>query len=381
MHSRGLANSDHTTLLLNCYTKLADDTALASFLHSSSASSTAPALPSSSSQPAAGQEPPFDLDTAIRVCRQAGYFEHAVWLASRYGEHHEYLRIQVEDRADYADALTYIRKLGADLARESLVRWGRTLLEKEPLKTTKLLIDVCCGTLEPASNGRRADGPAGDDSGKEKENWRKSTIDGKGYMSYLAYGTSAETAPPTSDAAATPPSTAAPRRELVAGPRTAVSSLQAEAATNHRKSGIYSQYTSPEPTALSSTPEELDKPSPRQFFAHFVDHPVEFINFLETVAERRYGQTLGALSFGVNATDVLPEPQPLRAAEVDDADKRDEQAIWNTLLELYLSRGKAAAQAEQSAAGVASAAGQSEAALEAKALQLLRSKDRISTLR
>jgi hypothetical protein len=29
----------------------------------------------------------FDLETAITVCRQAGYFEHAVYLAERFEEH------------------------------------------------------------------------------------------------------------------------------------------------------------------------------------------------------------------------------------------------------------------------------------------------------
>ena len=62
------------------------------------------ALPDSNGS-APTEEPPFDLETAIRVCRQAGYFEHAVWLAERYGEHQEYLRIQIEDRSDYQGSL------------------------------------------------------------------------------------------------------------------------------------------------------------------------------------------------------------------------------------------------------------------------------------
>lgn len=29
----------------------------------------------------------FDLETAIQVCRQAGYYEHAVYLAEKFEEH------------------------------------------------------------------------------------------------------------------------------------------------------------------------------------------------------------------------------------------------------------------------------------------------------
>lgn len=57
---------------------------------------------------------PFDLDTAIRVCRQAGYFEHAAYLAKKYVRHEEYLRIQVEDAQNYKEALEYLRGMGED---------------------------------------------------------------------------------------------------------------------------------------------------------------------------------------------------------------------------------------------------------------------------
>lgn len=59
-------------------------------------------------------ELPFDLDTAIRVCRQAGYFEHASYLAKKYERHEDYLRIQIEDASNYGDALTYLRRLGTE---------------------------------------------------------------------------------------------------------------------------------------------------------------------------------------------------------------------------------------------------------------------------
>lgn len=103
LHSRGLANSDHTTLLLNTYTKLKDVSRLDSFIKSTASS--------------AKDKSPFDLSTAIRVCRQAGYFEHASYLAKKYNMHEDYLRIQIEDAGNTKEALAYLRKLGADAVR------------------------------------------------------------------------------------------------------------------------------------------------------------------------------------------------------------------------------------------------------------------------
>jgi hypothetical protein len=65
------------------------------------------------------EELPFDLVTAIRVCRQAGYFEHASYLAKKYERHEDYLRIQIEDAGSYKEALQYLRKLGPEAVSAS----------------------------------------------------------------------------------------------------------------------------------------------------------------------------------------------------------------------------------------------------------------------
>jgi hypothetical protein len=116
LHSLGLANSDHTTLLLNTYTKLGDMPRLDAFIKSSSTSLKSQAqaqgnaagnlnlnekAPYADEKSGEGQDSlPFDLDTAIRVCRQAGYFEHAAYLAKKYQRHEDFLRIMVEDVGD-----------------------------------------------------------------------------------------------------------------------------------------------------------------------------------------------------------------------------------------------------------------------------------------
>jgi len=72
------------------------------------------------------------------------------------------------------------------------------------------------------------------------------------------------------------------------------------------------------------------RPSPTLFFAHFVDHPECFTTFLETVAQRRWGQTLDGAG-GPESGAVA-----VGAGEDEEAEKRDQAAVWNTLLELYL---------------------------------------------
>lgn len=108
LHNLGMANADHTTLLLNTYTKLKDVARLDSFIKTESRRP----LNGEKDSLEEKDELPFDLDTAIRVCRQAGYFEHAGYLAKRWERHEDYLRIQVEDAGNFADALAYLRKLG-----------------------------------------------------------------------------------------------------------------------------------------------------------------------------------------------------------------------------------------------------------------------------
>jgi hypothetical protein len=75
---------------------------------------------------------------------------------------------------------------------------------------------------------------------------------------------------------------------------------------------------------------EEKRPSPTLYFAHFVDHPSYFVHFLESVAERRWGQSLSSLQ------PSLPSPN---SNEEEDSKKRDQAAVWNTLLELYLDGG------------------------------------------
>ena len=98
LHTHGLANAEHTTLLLNTYAKVGDVAKVDAFVRSEGRTVGTVAF-DGKTVPGDGtsREPPFDLDTAIRVCRQAGFFEQAAYLAKRWGRHEDYLRVVVED--------------------------------------------------------------------------------------------------------------------------------------------------------------------------------------------------------------------------------------------------------------------------------------------
>lgn len=296
LHSLGLANSEHTTLLLNTYTKLKDVARLDSFIKTE-------AKPSSDGNVSL-DEPPFDLDTAIRVCRQAGYFEHASYLAKKYKRHEDYLRIQVEDAANYKDALAYVRKLDPEASENNLARYGRIMLANLPDETTQLLIDICTGSLPPSSDSEEAA--------------KKQSPSAPSYLSYLALSratpapTTTETSPPS------PTNIAKQADDALTSPR--------------RTASIHDtpRTSSPAPTTITTKPKPEKRPSPRQYFSHFVDNTEKFMVFLEAVALRRWGQSVDNVS-SIPSVDQLPLPLD------EEADKKDQIAVWNTLLELYLT--------------------------------------------
>ncbi|XP_064424845.1 vacuolar protein sorting-associated protein 11 homolog [Latimeria chalumnae] len=125
LHRQSLANADHTTLLLNCYTKLKDSSKLEEFIKTSES------------------EVHFDVETAIKVLRQAGYYTHAVYLAEKHFHHEWYLKIQLEDIKNYQEALHYIGTLPFDQAESNMKRYGKTLMLHVPEETTKLLKSLC----------------------------------------------------------------------------------------------------------------------------------------------------------------------------------------------------------------------------------------------
>ena len=91
LHMRSLANSEHTTLLINCYTKLKEKEKLHQFIYSDHAGIH------------------FDVEMAVEVLRNAGCYEEALHLSKKHQLFMNHLRILIEDMQCFHDALAYIK--------------------------------------------------------------------------------------------------------------------------------------------------------------------------------------------------------------------------------------------------------------------------------
>lgn len=139
LHEKGLASKDHTTLLLNCYTKLKDVEKLNVFIKSEDGIG----------------EHKFDVETAIRVCRAAGYHEHAMYVAKKSGKHEWYLKILLEDLGSYHEALQYISSLEPSQAGVTVKEYGKILVEHKPVETIEILMRLCTDDGESAKKSKQ----------------------------------------------------------------------------------------------------------------------------------------------------------------------------------------------------------------------------------
>ncbi|XP_014209287.1 vacuolar protein sorting-associated protein 11 homolog, partial [Copidosoma floridanum] len=128
LHKQGQATEDHTTLLLNCYTKLNHTDQLKEFIMTKD------------------REVDFDVDIAIKVCRQ-GSPEDALFLAKKHEKHDWYLCIQIEDKAEYKKALEYIGSLDLKQAEMNMKKYGKILIENVPSEATQFLKVLCTNCI------------------------------------------------------------------------------------------------------------------------------------------------------------------------------------------------------------------------------------------
>lgn len=60
-------------------------------------------------------------------------------LSSKYRRHDKHIKIQIENKKDYKQALQYIEKLKFDDALHAMRNYGKSLIKEEPKLTTQLL--------------------------------------------------------------------------------------------------------------------------------------------------------------------------------------------------------------------------------------------------
>lgn len=230
LHDHHKATSDHTTLLLNCYAKLKDVEKLEEFIKSP-------------------DDLKFDLDTAISMCRQGGYYDQAAFLARKHGEHELVVDVLIEDSHRFAEALAYIWRLEPEVAYYNLMKYATVLLQHVPKDTTQLFIDYYTASFRPKKDAIIIpDAPSSGGGGGIGM--------GLGVASSAVQNLAALLPLPymNSNALASPP--------------------------NGEQKGIMSQAQIIETNTDEPAPE-YKVPKPRTAFSAFVDHPQEFIVFLE----------------------------------------------------------------------------------------------------
>ena len=217
------------------------------------------------------------------------------------------------------------------------------MLHNLPTETTQLLIDLC--TVPTGSY------VGGDDSSSipvvtksilppSSSIYTGGIGSGPSYLSYLALGRSQPTTSITSDVSPPSPSIKTLRQEKTTTPGTVILPVSSSAPQQQLQQNSVAQQAIP-------SKQFMRLPSPRVYFAHFVDHMEQFVVFLETVAFRRYGQSVDEGSVIDHISTHRRPREGISASTststsasviMNDAEEREDQvAIWNTLLELYLT--------------------------------------------
>lgn len=244
LHDKGLAQKEHTTLLLNSYAKLKNHKKLQEFIENDSNSSK------------------FDFETAIQICRQSEYYDMASELAKKMGESQLVVQIKLKDLQDYKGALSYVHSLPVDECLRILIQNSRVLLNKFPNETTLLLIDLFTGKYAPKNEV-----VATKDTTPEAKDDDSTYIAAPVLQSYRAFVN-----------------------------YMSLAANEEEEAKNQ-----------------TVEPPTYQPPRPRLIFSSFVDHPNEFVIFLEACLE---------------------------AYERFSGNEKDRKDILSTLYEMYLELSK-----------------------------------------
>ncbi|KAI8304247.1 Vacuolar protein sorting-associated protein 11-like protein [Colletotrichum sp. SAR11_59] len=256
LHEHRKATADHTTLLLNCYAKLKDIDKLEAFIKSPG-------------------DLKFDLETAISMCRQGGYYEQAAYLAKKHGETDLVVDILIEDSKKYADALDFIWRQDPEVAYPCLKKYARVLIENCPKDATTLFIDYYTGKYRPRIHII----PIEDN---------EESVAAGGYVAGAANAVQNLS-------------------NFLPLPYMNTSSIASPSTPGNQTKPINGD------ASLIMNPEDIPAPKyspprPRTAFSSFIDHPDEFIVFLEA---------------------CLKEPA------LEENDRKD---LYTTLFEMYLHK-------------------------------------------
>lgn len=135
LHEKQLAIADHTTLLLNCYTKLKDVEKLNSFI--------GVGVGHENGHPMDKPKIKFDVETAVKVLRMAGYYSHALAIAKSANEPHWYVDILLEDLGNYDEGIKFVFSLPRKQAADVFKKYGKVLVTHKTRDSTGCLMKLC----------------------------------------------------------------------------------------------------------------------------------------------------------------------------------------------------------------------------------------------
>ena len=191
------------------------------------------------------------------------------------------------------------------------------MLENLPRETTELLIDICTSnSLLSLDDTKTAEDPGLPSPGRQS-GFTPS------YLSYLALNRG----PTTNETATVGTVTAKGKKEGSILEDPGDSTPPPTASGLPSAGGLVAMMQASKPR------EPVKWPSPKLYFAHFVNHVEQFVIFLETVALRRWGQSVDDNTSAHEDSEKGGSDTPVDEA----AERADQISVWNTLLELYLS--------------------------------------------
>ncbi len=189
------------------------------------------------------------------------------------------------------------------------------MLLAQPEETTDLLIDLCSGNLlRKREEAKEAAAAA------KAKNLASPQSGGPNYLSYIGYDKVTEVFGLSTD-------------DKPNGEKPIAAASSADGAVDIPVLTPGGEAPKHKPTIEV----HYDPPSPRQYFAHFVDHRAQFTRFLETVAADRWNQRVDMQAARTRShlqRIQLPADSP---SEEQEESILDQRAVWNTLLELYLT--------------------------------------------
>ncbi|PHH68664.1 hypothetical protein CDD80_7363 [Ophiocordyceps camponoti-rufipedis] len=269
LHEHRKATADHTTLLLNCYAKLKDIDKLETFIKSPG-------------------DLKFDLDTAIAMCRQGGYYEQAAYLAKRHGETELVVDILIEDSKSYAEALNFVWQQDPEIAYPCLQKYARVLIENCPQDATRLFVEYYTSKYKP----RRVATVVQDDKTSQTAGFAANAVQNLSSLLPFPYMTGSTLASPAAGIL----------------PRDAVGEGTAEAAAAATD-------------AVDAPAPEYTPPPPRTAFSSFIDHPDEFISFLEACLEEKYVRPS-------DKTDLYTTLFEMYLQKSSDCKEQSDKSMW-----------------------------------------------------